>query len=80
MASSGGANSAATIEVEFEKNKQSVVELLIRNCMQVDTSIPRVVKGKFGDDVWAVSSSLYDFWFDSLLDKVHSAAEARSLI
>ena len=51
MASSGGAGSAATIEVEFEKNKQSVVELLIRNCMQVDTSIPRVVKGKFGDDV-----------------------------
>ena len=50
MARQGDQNSAAQIENEFEANKQSVVELLIRNCMQVDTSIPRVVKGKFGDD------------------------------
>ena len=35
------------IESEFESNKQSVIELLIENCMNVDTSIPRVVCGKF---------------------------------
>ena len=56
MARQGDQNSAAQIENEFEANKQSVVELLIRNCMQVDTSIPRVVKGKFGDDAWKNSA------------------------
>ncbi len=50
MAVGGGEASSAAIEADFTRNKQSVVELLIRNCMQVDTSIPRVVKGKFGDD------------------------------
>ena len=50
MARQGNEHSAAAIEAEFENNKQSVVELLIRNCMAVDTSIPRVIKGKFGDD------------------------------
>ena len=35
------------IENEFEQNKQRVVEMLIENCMAVDTSIPRVVRGKF---------------------------------
>ena len=52
MAKAGGEGSAAQIEAEFESNKATVIELLIRNCMQVDTSIPRVVKGKFGDDAW----------------------------
>lgn len=35
------------IEGEFHANKQTVVEMLIDNCMYVDTSIPRVVCGKF---------------------------------
>ena len=35
------------IESEFAQNKQSAIEMLINNCMNVDTSIPRVVRGKF---------------------------------
>ena len=42
-----GDNQMAQIEQEFEQNKQTVVEMLIENCMAVDTSIPRVVCGKF---------------------------------
>ena len=39
--------SMKVVEAEFERNKQSVIEMLIQNCMTVDTSIPRVVCGKF---------------------------------
>ena len=35
------------IEAEFERNKQNVIEMLINNCMTVDTTIPRVVIGRF---------------------------------
>ena len=39
--------SMRVVEGEFERNKQNVIEMLINNCMTVDTSIPRVVCGKF---------------------------------
>ena len=42
-----GDNQMQQIEAEFEQNKQSVIEMLINNCMAVDTSIPRVVCGRF---------------------------------
>ena len=35
------------IEQEFQQNRQKVVEMLIEHCMNVDTSIPRVVQGRF---------------------------------
>merc|ERR1711971_351603 len=38
------------LEGEFEQNKDAVVEMLIENVMAVDWSIPRVVRGKFGED------------------------------
>ena len=38
------------IEAEFNENKQRVIEMLIENCMHVDTSIPRVVRGKFDEE------------------------------
>ena len=43
----GTGTSMTVIEREFAQNKQTVVEMLIENCMTVDTSIPRVVRGKF---------------------------------
>ena len=38
------------LENEFEQNKDAVVDMLIENVMAVDCSIPRVVRGKFGDE------------------------------
>ena len=38
------------LEGEFEQNKEKVVDMLIDNVMAVDCSIPRVVRGKFGED------------------------------
>ena len=38
------------LESEFEQNKEKVVEMLIENVMTVNCSIPRVVRGKFGED------------------------------
>lgn len=35
------------LEQEFEQNKEAVIEMLIQNCMTVDKSIPRVVRGDF---------------------------------
>jgi hypothetical protein len=32
---------------EYQENKLSVIDMLVRNCMAVDISIPRVVKGHF---------------------------------
>ena len=43
----GNSNDMGVIEGEFERNKQTVIEMLIDNCMAVDCSIPRVVCGKF---------------------------------
>ena len=43
----GTGTDMSVIEREFETNKQTVIEMLIQNCMTVDTSIPRVVRGKF---------------------------------
>ena len=41
------ANTMRVIEGEFKNNKQQVIEMLINNCMTVDTTIPRVVIGRF---------------------------------
>ena len=38
------------LENEFEQNKDKVVDMLIENVMAVDCSIPRVVRGKFGEE------------------------------
>jgi len=40
---------------EYQENKLSVIDMLVRNCMAVDISIPRVVKGHFD---WEFSTSL----------------------
>ena len=50
-AGSGDQGNMRVIEGEFERNKQNVIEMLINNCMTVDTSIPRVVIGRF-DWAW----------------------------
>ena len=47
----GSGNITEVLEREFERNKDSVVEMLIKNCMTVDTSIPRVVRGKFDEEI-----------------------------
>ncbi len=50
MARDGDQSNMGVLEREFEQNKAMVIDLLIKNCMTVDTSIPRVVRGKFGED------------------------------
>ena len=50
MEADGSTGNMDVIEGEFTQNKQAVIELLIRNCMAVDTSIPRVVRGKFEEE------------------------------
>ena len=47
MQGQGSDDQMSQIESEFNTNQQKVVEMLIDNCMNVDTSIPRVVCGKF---------------------------------
>ena len=46
----GDVNSMTVLNQEFEQNKLVVIDMLIENCMNVDISIPRVVRGKFGED------------------------------
>ena len=38
------------IEREFEDNKHKVIDLLIDNVINVDISIPRVVRGNFEEE------------------------------
>ena len=45
-AGTGGEN-MEVVQGEFDRHKQNVIEMLINNCMTVDTSIPRVVCGRF---------------------------------
>ena len=50
-ANQGGASiSIGVLEREFHENKAKVVDMLIENCMQVDVSIPRVVRGNFEEE------------------------------
>ena len=35
------------IKADFEANKEKVVELLLKNVMEVDIEIPKVVNGNF---------------------------------
>ena len=48
-AAQGDTNSMTQINEEFAQNKATVIEMLIENCLAVDTSIPRVVCGRFED-------------------------------
>ena len=50
-----GGPDIAKLEAEFNSNKDQVVQMLIDNVMEVDCSIPRVVRGKFGDEEWTES-------------------------
>ncbi len=50
MAREGDQSNMGVLENEFEQNKARVIDMLIENCMAVDVSIPRVVRGKFGED------------------------------
>ena len=42
----------AALAADFEGNKDSVIEMLIGNVMNVNIDIPRVVKGDFEDEKW----------------------------
>ena len=37
----------AAIQSDFEANKDKVIDLLLKNVMEVDIEIPKVVKGNF---------------------------------
>ena len=39
------------LETEFKANRDKVVNLLIDSVLKVDMTIPRVVQGKFGEEV-----------------------------
>jgi hypothetical protein len=39
-----------SIHNDFLKNKDSVMEMLIKNVITVDVDIPRVIKGDFDED------------------------------
>ena len=39
-----------SIHKDFLKNKDPVIEMLIKNVINVNVDIPRVVKGDFDDD------------------------------
>ena len=38
------------IQSDYKANKDSVIEMLIKNLMNVNVEIPKVVKGNFEDD------------------------------
>ena len=40
----------AAISKDFDQNNEEVIEMLIRNVMNVNIDIPRVVKGNFEED------------------------------
>ena len=46
-AKAGVATDFNILQKEFEVNSDKVIDLLIENCMNVDISIPRVVRGNF---------------------------------
>ena len=46
-AKNGVASDFNVLKKEFEVNSDKVIDLLIENCMNVDISIPRVVRGNF---------------------------------
>ena len=46
-AKNGVASDFGVLENEFDTNRDKVIDLLIENCLNVDISIPRVVRGNF---------------------------------
>ena len=52
MEASAGANQGIDLEsltAEYDQNKDAVVDMLVKNCLNVDISIPRVVMGNFDE-------------------------------
>ena len=42
--------SIETLQAEARANRQAAVNILIEACLEVDCEIPRVLKGKFGEE------------------------------
>ena len=40
----------AALATDYDVNKEEVIEMLIRNVMNVNIDIPKVVKGNFEDE------------------------------
>ena len=51
----GNLSDTSQIKREFDMNKDGVIDLLIQRCMEVDVSIPRVVRGDYDEMEWAHS-------------------------
>ena len=45
----GNLSDTSQIKREFDMNKDGVIDLLIQRCMEVDVSIPRVVRGDYDE-------------------------------
>ena len=50
FARKGNISDTSHLHAEFEQNKDSVIDMLIQRCMEVDVSIPRVVRGDYEGD------------------------------
>ena len=50
FAKKGNLSDTSVIHREFEQNKDGVIDMLIQRCMEVDVSIPRVVRGDYEGD------------------------------
>ena len=46
------------IQKDFQKNKEAVVDLLVKNVLSVNIEIPKVVKGNF----WAPTAQWQQPW------------------
>ena len=53
FARKGNISDTSHLHAEFEQNKDQVIDMLIQRCMEVDVSIPRVVRGDYEGDQWA---------------------------
>ena len=51
----GNLSDTSQIRREFDMNKDGVIDMLIQRCMEVDVSIPRVVRGDYEEMEWAQS-------------------------
>ena len=43
----GNLSDTSQIHREFDSNKDAVIDMLLQRCMEVDVSIPRVVRGDY---------------------------------
>ena len=49
FARKGNISDTSQIRREFDQNKDAVIDMLIQRCMEVDVSIPRVVRGDYDE-------------------------------